>query len=664
MVAGVDRVLENLRGLPRWQFIEKILLIAVLLDLALGGNGYLFKIFGFRLREIFFVLCLAWAILRLTVIEPVRPDRTLIWISTAFALVTAFGAAFGYVNGNRVGAIIAEIKPLAYFPMLLFFLVAIRTRADAGLVALLLAGCGALLAVLYGLTIIFVQVGLLDYLGVYELLRSSDEFIFRFTPGDSNETFVGFLYKGTVYVCVAALFLIFDPFRRTKMLAAIAVFAVGMTITRGLCFSLVVSIVLGCMVKRDWARIPLRIGMALMLLGILFAAQKVEDRAIQVGGDGFLFGHTGNIIATSGTVLSAHTGLIALPIQAGRDIKKGERLRIANTGTLPPTKIMVGTVASYDPASSILLLDADDSFGNDKPDDLWIVSRTNTETAAPPSSAPSPARSVATSAVARPVTMGRMTFLIGPQLGFQPGQRLRVFNTVLPPTKVMVGNVISYDRARLVLDIDTISGDRTPDNYWLIAIDDQSLRALSPATTATSHVNSAPAAGGSGIVNPQYSAVAGDAQNSRAAGDNLRVSDIKYVLENASFVSSLVGHGLGAPIQARDRTENNYLEIFHKQGLLGLSIWGALLIYTARVFFALSAGHKDIGLPFFLSSLFVYIATASNTFLTGSTGMAVVFISLASLIALVNDRRASSPSSDWYGAGDPAALATAIGSPR
>lgn len=55
-------------------------------------------------------------------------------------------------------------------------------------------------------------------------------------------------------------------------------------------------------------------------------------------------------------------------------------------------------------------------------------------------------------------------------------------------------------------------------------------------------------------------------------------------------------------------------------------------------------------MTFLLSSIFVYLVTATNTFLTGSIGMAVVFISLASLLALSEEERpAPMRREEWYG---------------
>ena len=105
---------------------------------------------------------MAWAILRLTRIEPIRIDAPLMWISIFFAAVTAFGTARGYFAGHRLEAIVAELKPLSYFPMLFFFLVAIRTREDLTLAARILVACGMLLAVLYLTLLLTAATGLVQ----------------------------------------------------------------------------------------------------------------------------------------------------------------------------------------------------------------------------------------------------------------------------------------------------------------------------------------------------------------------------------------------------------------------------------------------------------------------------------------------------------------------
>ena len=114
--------------------------------------------------------------------------------------------------------------------------------------------------------------------------------------------------------------------------------------------------------------------------------------------------------------------------------------------------------------------------------------------------------------------------------------------------------------------------------------------------------------------------------------------------QGTDFSMATIGRSLGAPIRDRERVEMTYPEVFYKQRLLGLSVWFALFLYTFHLFLKIPRQTKQFGLPFFRASLFVFIATASNTFLTGSIGMAVVLISTACL--LVCDASDGEPISD------------------
>lgn len=432
--AGAKQIFRGVGGygLEAWQILEKALVIAVLVDLFLGGNGYLVKIAGLRLREVFYVLCLGWVVLRLTCVEPVRIDGKIWSLMALFFVVTAFGTAIGYFSGNRVGAILAELKPLSYFPMLLFFLVAIRSRADLTLVAGLLVACGVLQAVLYLLLLLVAASGFVAYTDIYTFLKPSDEFIFRHNP---YGPFVGFLYKGAFYTCVAAIFLLFDPFRISKIFAAALVVAMSMTLTRGLCGALFICILLGGVLNSNWRRLPMLIAQAALLVAVLLWGQHAERELLIASGD----------------------------------------------------------------------------FRSERPGGVgaWIEGR---------------------------------------------------------PT------------------------------------------------------------------------------------DRDRTKDIEFVVEHLNLQTALIGRGIGAPIRGRERIELNYLEILYKQGLFGLSVWGLLLLYMMSLYWRTPAATKQFALAFFLSGVFVYGATATNTFLTGSIGMAVVFIGMAGLLVLARESLAEPMrDSDWYG---------------
>jgi hypothetical protein len=471
LLLGTRTFLSSICDLPRWQLIEKTLLVAVLLDLGLGGNGYLIHIFGLRLREIFFVLCLAWVALRLTYINPIRLDRHVIRLSIAFFAVVTFDALLGYYSGNRVGAIVAEIKPLSYFPMLFFFLVAIRTRRDITLVAGILVACGMLLALIYLLVLLLTEVGIFHRMRLAWFLQSSDEFIFRRLP------FVGFFYKGDFYICIAVIFLLFDPFRWTKVLATIGVVAIAMTLTRGLAIALVASILAGIALNYSRTRALLLVGQCALLLAVLYFAEKAET----------------------------------------------------DWSSSPPSSQAVSPVKSASASPMLLAVNSVDLV--------------------------------------------------------YPGPRFAV------------------QAAR-------------PENRDFAASDPDS---PPPGTM-------------------------------QRLGDYQRLGDLKFIWERLDSSMVLFGRGLGAPIAGRDRIESTYPEMLYKQGLPGLLVWFLIALYIVSLYRNCARQTRQFALAFLLSSIFVFVVTASNTFLTGSIGMAVVFISLASLLVLSQEQRtAPMLREEWYG---------------
>jgi hypothetical protein len=132
--------------------------------------------------------------------------------------------------------------------MILFFCVAIQRQEDVTLVALILTACGSLLAILYLVAVVVTNAGFVDALGFSTALSASDESIFR---GLTN---VGFFYKGMFYTAVAVIFLLIDPFRVTKVVGCLALIAMGLTLTRGPVFALLIRIPTGLLIGREWKR--------------------------------------------------------------------------------------------------------------------------------------------------------------------------------------------------------------------------------------------------------------------------------------------------------------------------------------------------------------------------------------------------------------------------
>lgn len=118
----------------------------------------------------------------------------------------------------------------------------------------------------------------------------------------------------------------------------------------------------------------------------------------------------------------------------------------------------------------------------------------------------------------------------------------------------------------------------------------------------------------------------------RSAGDAVRVQTIQEVMQQITFLSFWVGHGFGIGVPIRPiHMEMSYLEIFHKQGIIGLLFWGYLLFKFFVLFVRIPVERKCIGLPFLLSAIVIYIQSLFNPFLNNPIGMAFILISYVSL---------------------------------
>ncbi|MGY8709153.1 hypothetical protein RAD16_25710 [Bradyrhizobium sp. 18BD] len=431
--------------------VGAVLLIFVVTDLALGGNGYLAKLGSFRLRDLLFVLCMLWAVASVVARPECRPPRAIWWLFAMFFGVTSFGFVYGYLAGNfdtgyvlssgsdmvadasPAAAVMLELKPLLYFPMLLFFVVAIRSRIDVTTVVSILVASGVLLAACYLLLLLSASLGLVSYAGIHDALFVSDEFIFRQTV-DKHAPFVGFFYKGMFYVCIAAVLLSLDPFKMTKIAGAIAAAAVALTLTRSLTFALAACLVVGFVMTRDRRALQLAGQLAVLIAVMLFAHQ-------------------------------ADTNLRA----------EFERSSVEHPRNKPPA--------------------------------------------------------------------------------------------------------------------------------------------------------------GESIV-----------KNFERPTDSYRSGDIRFVADRLDFRTLLIGRGFGAKIDQRSRIELNYLEVFYKQGLLGLATWFILFGAICWLYRRIPACNKTLALALLLASLFVFVSTAATTFLTGSIGMGMAFIAISSLSVLSRETKPVA----WY----------------
>jgi len=124
----------------------------------------------------------------------------------------------------------------------------------------------------------------------------------------------------------------------------------------------------------------------------------------------------------------------------------------------------------------------------------------------------------------------------------------------------------------------------------------------------------------------------------REESDRIREMQLQQVKDAVSPVSFIVGHGFGDGVRVRkNHMEINYLEIFHKQGIIGIAFWLYMLAYIIINYInvkKLQPGNEPLARSFLLATFFVYIESITNPFLTNSIGLNIIMISIVCLNVL------------------------------
>ena len=111
--------------------------------------------------------------------------------------------------------------------------------------------------------------------------------------------------------------------------------------------------------------------------------------------------------------------------------------------------------------------------------------------------------------------------------------------------------------------------------------------------------------------------------------DSIRMQQIQQVIEQIDPISLFIGHGFGNGVPIRPvHMEIGYLEVFHKQGILGLAVWFIFftILYNAYV---REKTYLAIRRALFLSILFVILISLTNPFFNNPIGISLFIISLS-----------------------------------
>lgn len=139
---------------------------------------------------------------------------------------------------------------------------------------------------------------------------------------------------------------------------------------------------------------------------------------------------------------------------------------------------------------------------------------------------------------------------------------------------------------------------------------------------------------GLAILLPFYVNIIGE----RDVSDSFRILQIKEVFDSITISSFFIGHGYGIGVPIRPNgMEITFLEIFHKQGILGLFLWIGFLFYMIFNYLNIrNLAYKKIFKPFLVSTFFVYFQSLTNPYLNNPIGMSMVLLAFSVLLVILN----------------------------
>lgn len=131
---------------------------------------------------------------------------------------------------------------------------------------------------------------------------------------------------------------------------------------------------------------------------------------------------------------------------------------------------------------------------------------------------------------------------------------------------------------------------------------------------------------------PALFTLAGD----KTESNSTRVVTAEQMLNRVDTLHTIFGHGIGIGVPVRpEHMEMSYMEIFYKQGFLGLFWWGTLaLLMLLDLRKSIHNGHENLAFALFLSAVFVALESLTNPFINNPIGMAAILISFVGLSVL------------------------------
>ena len=124
----------------------------------------------------------------------------------------------------------------------------------------------------------------------------------------------------------------------------------------------------------------------------------------------------------------------------------------------------------------------------------------------------------------------------------------------------------------------------------------------------------------------------------REESDSVRLITIDQVFDRITWWSLLIGHGFGQGVPERAaHMEISYLDIFHHQGLFGLSFWVALFVAILKYGNSVVGKYKEEAAFFMTAAMMIFLQSCFNPYINNSIGMSITLLAFVICYRLSQD---------------------------
>lgn len=205
-------------------FFFKLLFMAILYELVIGGGGHFFELGPLTLRMLLYGIGIIFAFVYYGHTKGIKKNIAV--LTLGFTLTSILACIVGIANNAPVALLIEDLKPLSFFYTLLFFSIIIKDVNDVERVIVVMKRGSLTLGIIFVTVVLMLLTGRLNFIEFYSKQTQIGEIIFR------NNTL--FVYKGFIYLCIGFFFFLFSKKGKYNKLAALFLLVcIVMTLTRG-----------------------------------------------------------------------------------------------------------------------------------------------------------------------------------------------------------------------------------------------------------------------------------------------------------------------------------------------------------------------------------------------------------------------------------------------